>query len=333
MLALAGMDHFFSLTPDRILDSVEDAIGSKKTGVRATGRTFQLNSMENRVYEIELDDESRVVGKFYRPGRWSKDCILEEHEFIRELAAGEVPAVAPIELSNQSTLFETSDGIFFALFPKVRGQIVQELADTELAQIGRLLARLHNVGAAKQAKHRLSLNPKTYGQASLDFLKSGNFIDIQVLTAYTAAVNELLQKIEPMFQDLPIHRVHGDCHLGNVLWHHTPQGAQAFFLDFDDMVTGPAVQDIWLVVRGRDETAQRQRQVLIESYQTLRSFDIQTLRLIEPLRALRMIHYSAWIARRWNDPIFQRTFPEFGSYRYWQDQLADVHEQLRFIAN
>lgn len=325
------MDHFFTLTPDRILDSVEEALDSKRTGVRATGRTFQLNSMENRVYEIELDDNTRVVGKFYRPGRWTKDCILEEHGFIKELAANEVPAVAPLELASNTTLFSTPDGILFALFPKVRGQIMQELSDAELSQTGRLLARLHNIGAAKQAEHRISLTPETYGKGSLEFLKAGNFIDIQMGSAYSTAVETLLEMIRPMFSGVPVHRIHGDCHLGNVLWHHTPQGSQAFFLDFDDMVTGPAVQDIWLVVRGRDEEAKRQRGVLLEAYETLRPFDYATLRLIEPLRALRMIHYSAWIARRWNDPIFQRTFPDFGSYRYWQEQLADVREQIQFI--
>jgi Ser/Thr protein kinase RdoA (MazF antagonist) len=322
------MEQFFTLTPDHILTAVEQALGSATTGVRATGRTLALNSMENRVYEIEMDDNSRVVTKFYRPGRWSREMILEEHGFLKELVEAEVPAVAPVSLVDGTTLGTSDDGIFFAVFPKVRGRILQELDDSRLQQVGRLLARLHNIGSRTKAVNRLALTPETYGRKSLEFLESTDMIDAQVKNRYHDVVSAIIAASEPRFKNVPAFRVHGDCHLGNVLW----QDTGPFFLDFDDMVTAPAVQDIWLVVRGRDEEANRQREVMIRSYESMREFDRSTLGLIEPLRALRIIHYSAWIARRWEDPTFKNAFPDFGTYRYWFEELADLDEQLRQIS-
>ncbi len=327
----AAPEQFFSLTPERILGAVERALDSDKTGVRATGRCLALNSMENRVYELEMldnDVESKIVTKFYRPGRWTREMILEEHQFLAELIAAEVPAVAPLPLSNGSTLAQSDDGIFFAVFPKVRGRIVQELDDARLQQVGRLLARLHNIGASRPAVHRIALTPETYGTKALEFLEASEMIDPQVRVRYRTVVEGILSAVGPQFAKVPTFRVHGDCHLGNVLW----QENAAFFLDFDDMVTAPAVQDIWLIVRGRDAEADRQREVLIRSYESMREFDRSTLRLIEPLRALRIIHYSAWIARRWADPTFKNAFPDFGSYRYWFEELAELDEQLRLIS-
>lgn len=320
-------EQFFSLTPERLLGAVERALGSDKTGIRATGRTLALNSMENRVYEIELDDNSRVVTKFYRPGRWTREMILEEHGFLAELHEAEVPVVSPLALSNGSTLEVSEDGIFFAVFPKVRGRILQELDDVRLQQVGRLLARMHNIGAAKPAAQRLKLTPETYGTLSLEFLEASGLIDAQLRGRYRDLVQAIVSKITPLFSGVRIHRVHGDCHLGNVLWQETAP----FFLDFDDMVSAPAVQDIWLVVRGRGDEADRQREVLIRSYESMREFDRTTLRLIEPLRALRIIQYSAWIARRWEDPTFKNAFPDFGTYKYWFEECNDLQEQLEII--
>jgi Ser/Thr protein kinase RdoA (MazF antagonist) len=316
------VESFFSLTPDAILSSVEAALGA-----RATGRTFQLNSMENRVYEIELEDERRVVTKFYRPGRWSKEQILEEHAFLHELVEAEIPAVPPLVLAHGSTLEASIDGILFAVFDKVRGRSLQELNELELQQAGRLLARIHNVGAQHPAEHRLKITPE-WALESLRILEETHAIDIQLESRYRRAVEAIVQKIEPLFKNVPAHRVHGDCHLGNLLW----QSERPFFLDFDDMVSAPAVQDIWMVVRGRDEDADRMRAVMLDAYDTMREFDRSTLRLVEPLRALRMIHYSAWIARRWADPIFKRTFPEFVTYPYWAEEADALDEQLRLIS-
>jgi Ser/Thr protein kinase RdoA (MazF antagonist) len=315
------VEQFFSLTPDAMLSCVEEALRK-----RATGRSLILNSMENRVYEIELEDESRVVTKFYRPGRWSREQILEEHSFLAELVEAEIPAVPPLTLANGTTLAASPDGIWFAVFEKVRGRSLQELDDQQLQQAGRLLARIHNVGARAAAGHRLKITP-AWGLESLRILDESDAVDIQLQSRYRNAVRTIVQKIEPLFENVPLLRVHGDCHLGNLLW----QGERPFFLDFDDMVSAPAVQDIWMVVRGRDEDAERMRAVMLDAYQTMREFDRSTLRLVEPLRALRMVHYSAWIARRWADPIFKQTFPEFVTYPYWAEEVDALEEQLRLI--
>ena len=323
-------DQFFELTPERMLNAIEHAISA-----RGTGRCLALNSMENRVYEIELDDSApSVVAKFYRPGRWSKEAILDEHKFIADLIAEEIPAVAPLTLSNGSTLAE-SEGIYFAVFPKVRGRILQELNDQQLMQVGRLLARLHNVGSRGKAPHRLAITPDTYLKQPLDFLLASGVIDPQVKPRFEQAARTLLQKIEPLFRNTNVAiRIHGDCHLGNVLWQqdqNRQDAGQCYFLDFDDMLIGPAVQDVWLIVRGRDDDAKRQRDLLLSGYEQMRAFDRQTLNLIEPLRSMRMVHYSAWIARRWQDPTFQRAFPDFTTHKYWFEAANDLSEQLEFI--
>lgn len=328
------MDHFYSLTPEAMLDAVERALDSKSTGVRATGRCLALNSMENRVYDIELDDNSHVVTKFYRPGRWSREAILDEHKFIAELADNEVPAVKPLTLASGSTLDVSDDGIFFAVFPKARGRILQELDDNQLSQIGRLLGRLHNVGSKSDAPHRLRLTPETYGTRSLEYLENSDLVVPSLLPRYKQVVTEIIEHVTPLFEGVKTQRVHGDCHLGNVLW-QVPQGmtehSQAFFLDFDDLVVAPAVQDIWMVVRGRGDEADRQRDVLIRGYEQMREFNYDELRLVEPLRALRIIHYAAWIARRWEDPSFKNAFPDFGSQKYWVEELQTLDEQLDII--
>jgi len=323
------LDQFFTLTPERMLDAVEAALGSN---TRATGRTLQLNSMENRVYEIELEDKTPVVVKFYRPGRWSKETILEEHEFIAELAANEVPAVVPQKLTSGTTLGTSQEGIMFAVFPKARGRILQELNQDQLSQVGRYLGRIHNIGAKKPAEHRLRLTTESYGWHPLEFLERSPTMPVEIRSRYRGVVEKLLNTIQPMLSSAPLIRVHGDCHLGNVLWSgHGNEAMQTFFLDFDDMVMAPAVQDIWMVVRGRDEAALTARERLISGYEQMREFDYGQLSLIEPLRTLRIIHYSAWIARRWEDPTFKNAFPEFGSNKYWFEEIATLEEQQELI--
>lgn len=318
------MEFFYSLTPSKVLDTVEEALGQ---GIRTTGRCLTLNSLENRVFDLELEDDSHIVAKFYRPGRWSREAILDEHRFLHDLSEAEVPAVAPRRLADGSTLASTDDGILFALFPKVRGRSEQELSDAQLEQVGRFLARIHNVGASADAPHRLRLDVEHYGQPALDSLLHSGMIDIQLQSRYQRAATAILRLTRPLLQGGERLRLHGDCHLGNLLFQsHAP-----LFLDFDDMLVGPPVQDVWMVVRGRDDFAQQQRERLLDAYQTLRRFDRSTLRLIEPLRALRMLHFSSWIARRYADPIFPRTFPEFTSYRYWLDETSALEEQLGLI--
>jgi len=328
----AETKFFFELTPERILDAVE------ASGYRCTGRCLTLNSMENRVYEVELELDEGVVlktpserfriVKFYRPGRWSETQILEEHQFLRELNDAEIPAVAPLPFSDGKTLHRIAEiDIWYTVFPKVGGRSPDELKPDQLEQIGRLMARMHNVGAAKDAPHRILLNPASYGQENLNYLLESGSLPVDIRDRYKQLVEDICRIVEPWFAKTKVQRIHGDCHPGNLLW-----GTEgAFFVDFDDMVRGPCVQDLWLLVPGRDEESNRQMNQMIAGYEQMREFDWDSLRLIEPLRALRFIHFSAWIAKRWNDPAFTRTFTQFGTPRYWHEQVSDLQEQLELI--
>lgn len=332
-------EFFFELTPDRVLEAVE------ASGFRCTGRCAVLNSFENRVYEVELDEDSvneqggrldrfarRKVVKFYRPGRWSQEQILEEHQFLEDLKAAEIPAVAPERFPDGKTLHQAREsGIWYAVFPKVGGRAPDELSDEQALRLGRLLARVHSVGVTRPAPHRILLDPTTYGRNNLEALLKGNWIPAELRARYQMAVEKICDLADPWFQQCfakqAPHRIHGDCHFGNLLWSE----AGPFFLDFDDMLRGPAVQDIWLLIRGRDEEALRQRELLLAGYEEMRHFDRTQLRLVEVLRALRIVHYSAWVARRWDDPAFPAAFPEFGSYRYWAEETESLVEQLRLV--
>ncbi|HUS67428.1 MAG TPA: serine/threonine protein kinase [Kofleriaceae bacterium] len=315
-------DSFFNLTPERVLESVE--VG----GRRATGYALALNSLENRVYEVELEDETRLVAKFYRPGRWSRAAILAEHAFLRELEEAEVPVAAPLDLGDGTTLRESpaeGGALHYAVWPKVRGRVPEELTDPQLAQLGRLVARLHTVGAARGEPDRPSLTPDSYGGASLRVLMAGSWIPDELKPRFSAATQAIVDACTTLWRDLPLIRIHGDCHLGNLLW-----GASGpFFVDFDDFLTGPPVQDLWLMAPGRDEDALRQRELLADAYEEMRDFDRRTLKLVEPLRALRILRYAAWIAQRWQDPAFQRTFPQFTEFAHWQREVQELEDQLR----
>lgn len=344
------MKDFYTLTPDRVLKAVE------ASGLECTGYCVALNSYENRVYEVEIEnpesltarnDDHRSLGipnsrrriiKFYRPRRWTKDQILEEHQFLQDLIDQEIPAIAPQKFADGSTLHTlAAEGnspdeapIYYALFPKVGGRAPEEWTPEQLPRLGRLLARIHNVGSARKAHHRITITPQTYGRENLQYLLQHNALPLELQRRYTETVQQICDLIDPLFTDLPpaqIHRVHGDCHPGNLLWNTDGP----FFLDFDDCLNGPAVQDIWLLIPGRDAEAQEQRRLLLEGYTQMRTFDPKQLRLIEGLRALRFIHYSCWIARRYKDPAFPLAFPEFGTYAYWQDELGDLEQQLRLL--
>lgn len=319
---------FYQLTPDKILDAVE------ATGVRCTGRCIALNSLENRVYEVELDNGTPrgelLIAKFYRPGRWSKEQILEEHAFLLRCVECELPVVAPQRFADGSTLREMDGiGIFYAFFPRVRGQslALDEIPPADLLQLGRLLARIHNVGAVTDAPHRLHLTPENYGDANLDWLLDNNVITDDVRDAYQDAAEEFIDATYPLFDNISTQLVHGDFHLGNVLW-----GSEGpMIVDFDDCVVGPPVQDIWLLAGGRDKEAQKRLALILDGYEQMREFDRSTLVLIEALRGLRLIHFNAWIAKRWGDPSFPRAFPHYGTSRYWQDAMLDLREQTLLL--
>lgn len=322
----AATQFFFQLTPEKVLESVESL------GVRCTGRVLALNSLENRVYEVELDidlppdagrwDAFRVI-KFYRPGRWSRAQILEEHEFLKQCAAVEIPVVVPIDFPSGGTLGEVGDtGILYAIFPKVGGRILDEMSDSELRQIGRLLARLHNVGSSASFAHRMRLTTDTYGHANLAYLKDNKLLPQSVEGYYLGIAERVIRAAQPWFNETATQRIHGDCHIGNILWH----SKGCYIVDFDDSLEGPCVQDLWLLTPGRDEAARKQRQAILEGYEMMRPFDHASLRLIEPLRALRMIHFTTWIAKRYEDPAFKQIFVDYGSERYWREQLIALQE-------
>lgn len=316
---------FHGLTPERILDAVE------AEGLRCTGRCLALNSLENRVYdvEIELEDEPKSpserfrVAKFYRPGRWSRQQILEEHSFLLDLVDREIPVVAPEPLGDGRTLGEIEDlGIFYAVFPRAQGRLRDEISEEEAGQLGRLIARVHAVGATLEAPSRLRLDVDTYGRGNLQFLLESGVIPAAYRDRYRSLVERVCDRSEPWFEDTDVQPIHGDCHLGNVLWGR--EGAM--LVDFDDMLVGPCVQDLWLLAAGRDGWARARRLAIVEGYEEMRDFDRLSLRLVEPLRVLRLVHFCAWIARRWEDASFPRTFPDFGTDRFWVGQIEAIQE-------
>ena len=332
------MTHAFeSLTPDAVLDALDSV------GLRGDGRLTALSSYENRVYQVQLEDGSAVVAKFYRPMRWSDAQIQEEHDFAAELMAGEVPAVGPLNLQG-ATLHHFGD-FAFSVSPR-RGGRPPELDDGEVLEwIGRFLARIHTVGAKKSFVTRPRLDVQSFGVESMLWLLEHDKVPLDVQSAWTKVCTSAIDLVathaaltgargkngseEPGCRIL---RLHGDCHPGNILW--TPADAAVaagpgpHFVDLDDARSGPAVQDLWMLLSGDRSQRTRQLGMLVDGYEQFRDFDRSELALIEPLRTLRLIHYSAWLARRWDDPTFPVNFPWFGSSDYWQGQVQMLEEQL-----
>ena len=313
-------DLFLTLTPEKVLAAVEAG------GLRCNPVCYVLNSFENRVYEVELEDRSRVVAKFYRPGRWSEAQILEEHQFLADLAADEIPVCTVREFPGGGTLRQI-DGIWYALSDRRGGRAPDELDDATVRRLGMLVARMHNTGARRPAAHRLPLTADLFIRDDVDWLAEHEVLPKTLRNRYFDAALALADVLDGLMKDLPVHRIHGDLHLGNLLF----RDGLLNVLDFDDMVIGPAVQDLWLALPGRDAWALRQRQLFLEGYEQLREFDRSTLVLIEPLRGLRMVHYAAWIARRWHDPAFPAAWPQFGAPDYWQQETDDLADQLAVV--
>jgi Ser/Thr protein kinase RdoA (MazF antagonist) len=310
----------FSLTPDRVLDAVE--VG----GLRSTGRCLPLRAFENRVYEVELEDERRVVVKFYRPGRWSRETILDEHAFLLDLAAAELPAAVPLDLGTGSTLNEI-EGILYAGFARIRGRTLDELDAENRRRIGRTIGRMHAIGAARAAPHRPRLDVQRYIHEPLEVLMRADVIPGTLGPRYRDVALRIADAVAGPLAAAPAQRIHGDLHWGNILW--TSDGP--VLVDFDDCVMGPPVQDLWLLARGDSEEIRQQREDLLEGYEIFREFDRSTLALCEPLRALRIIYVSGWIARRWDDPSFPPAFPNFRDVRYWMHEyevLTGIAEAL-----
>lgn len=306
------------LTPDCILDALEEV------GFEPTGSLLALNSYENRVYQVNLEDGSFVIAKFYRPNRWSDAAILEEHHFSNELVEQDIPVVAPLCINNK-TLFEFN-GFRFAVFPRQGGRTPElEQAETR-KQLGRVLGRMHAVGAAKPFTDRPKITVQNFGFDSLSFLLENDFISQEVRANYQYAAEEALDLISNRYEAiLPRNiRLHGDCHPGNLLW----RDDAPHFVDLDDCRMGPAVQDLWMLLSGSNDEMSIQFRDILEGYETFFEFDPSELALIESLRTLRVLHYSAWLARRWDDPAFPQHFPWFNSPRYWEDQMLTLREQV-----
>ena len=308
-----------ALTPDLILDSVESS------GLRCDGRLLALNSFENRVYQVGVEEAQPVVAKFYRPGRWSDAAIAEEHAFAAELAQAELPVVAPIADAAGSTL-HAFGGFRFALYPRQRGRAPELEAQDTLTWMGRFIARIHAIGALRPFAHRPALTIESFGEEPTRFLLEGGFIPADLTLAYRTLVEQLLAAIRACFAragTLASIRLHGDCHPGNVLW--ADDGPH--FVDLDDARMGPAVQDLWMLLSGERESMARQVRWLLDGYWEFHDIDPRELQLIEPLRTLRMLHYAGWLARRWDDPAFPAAFPWFNTQRYWQDHILALREQ------
>ncbi len=313
---------FAGLTPDCVLNAIES------TGLIADGRLLALNSYENRVYQVGIDEGPAVVAKFYRPLRWSNAAIAEEHAYSAELAASEIPVVAPL-LINGATLHEYQ-GYRFALFPR-RGGRAPELDNLDtLAWLGRFMGRIHAVAAQKSFSERPALNPETFGVEPRRFLLDNGFIPPDLLAAWESVSAQALEGVQRCYEragDMRNIRLHGDCHAGNILW--TDDGPH--FVDFDDCRSGPAIQDIWMMLSGERQEMTMQLSEIMEGYESFADFNARELHLVEALRTLRLIHYSAWLAQRWDDPAFPAAFPWFNTQRYWQDRVLELREQVALM--
>ena len=309
---------YHRLSPDAIIQAIES------TGVLCDGRLLALNSYENRVYQVGIEDAEPLVAKFYRPERWTNAQILEEHSFSLEIAKAEIPLIAPIK-SNAQTLHE-HDGFRFALFER-RGGHAPELDQRETrVWLGRLLGRMHAIGSEKPFRTRPELTIDSFGRDSISTLEDGRWLPPHLQAAFSSLAVDLMTAIEACFEragDFITIRLHCDCHRGNILWRDGP-----FFVDLDDCRSAPAVQDLWMLLSGETREMAAQMQEVLEGYTQFHAFNLRELHLVEALRTLRMLHHAAWLAKRWQDPAFPIAFPWFAENRYWEDLILGLREQL-----
>jgi Ser/Thr protein kinase RdoA (MazF antagonist) len=315
---------FHSLTPDRIITLVEKALDR-----RCTNLCRPLISYINRVYELEAEDGSGLIAKFYRPGRWSQDGLQDEHDFLLELADREIPVIAPLMLRDGGSL-GIYENIYFAVFPKTGGRSYDEYNDDQWLELGRLLGRTHSVGAMHLPKDRLTMAPDRSTRQQVDFILAGGFMPDDMLARFKDLTDTLINEINPLFNKREMIRIHGDCHFSNLIY----RPAESFYIiDFDDMVVGPPVQDFWMLLPGYREDSLAEIEIFLEGYEMFRDFDYGSLRLIEPLRAMRYIHYTAWCAHQFAEDGETRVDANFGSRQYWQIEMDDLEDQLEKIMN
>ena len=314
---------YANLSPDLMLDAVESL------GLLCNGSLSALNSYENRVYQIGIENAAPVIAKFYRPGRWTDAAIIEEHQFAQELLHLEIPVIAPL-IINEQTLHDYA-GFRFALFPRKGGRALEIDNMQQLERMGRFIARIHAVGNCLPFQHRIQLNEKTYGSQPFQFLLENDFIPIELKDNFCETIATALDLIKNQFQsisNISSLRLHGDCYAGNIIL----QEDSMHIVDLDDCLMGPAVQDIWMMLSGNEQDVKLQLNHILDGYFEFHEFDLRELRLVESLRTLRMIHYSGWLAKRWHDPAFPLNFPWFNTQHYWQNQLAGLQEQVQNLA-
>lgn len=318
-MSSSSQHPYESLTPDRVLDAVESQ------GFLSDARILALNSYENRVYQVGLEEGNPIIAKFYRPGRWSREQILEEHDFSLELQEMEFPIVAPMQNDQNETLHEF-EGFQFSLFKRMGGYPPELDNLDHLLILGRCMGRLHQLGSAKPFEHRPSINLQRYGTENVTFLLENNFIPDSLREAYETLTRDILHRlstIESQYQPEMI-RVHGDSHVGNILW----RDDNPHFVDFDDTCMAPAVQDLWMFLSGDRASQTVQMSELLEGYSEFSDFNPIELNLVEYLRTLRLINYSGWLAKRWDDPAFPMAFTWFNTERYWAEHILELREQL-----
>lgn len=324
---MAAMDTpaahpFASLTPECVLDALDSV------GQFSDGRLLALNSYENRVYQVGMEEGAPVVVKFYRPQRWSDAAIAEEHRFVAELVEREIPVVPALTIGGAT--LHTFNGFRFAVFPR-RGGRAPELDDAQtLEWMGRFIGRIHAVGALSDYAERPALDIDTFGIDARDYLIANDFLPPELMAAWRSVIDQALDGVRRCYEragQIPLLRLHGDCHGGNVLW--TPDGPH--FVDFDDSRMGPAVQDLWMLLSGERGDMVRQLSDVLAGYEDFCDFEPRSLYLVEALRTLRLIHYAAWLARRWDDPAFPAAFPWFNTQRYWQDRILELREQIALM--
>lgn len=316
------IEGFENLTPDLFIHAVETATNNPMTGLLSP-----LPSYINRVYELQSMDGERFVAKFYRPGRWTLDALIDEHRFVRDCQQDEIPVISPLTLENGKTLSEIN-GMYFAVFPKRFGREFEIIDDDDWKRMGRVIARMHIAGEKRKAASRLELNPLKSTQKDIEHLLSGNYISPDYVDSFKDVTKKIIDSCKDRFEDVRNLRIHGDCHQKNLIFR---PGEGIMIIDFDDMMSGPSVQDLWLLLPDHANRSQTEINLILDGYEQFREFDDAELKLIEPLRAMRIIYFLAWLSKQSNDYQFKKNFPDWGSNAYWKNEITDLYKQLDII--